>query len=101
MDNSNKLLIAIDFGTTFSGAAFAFPNRTPEVRPILLWPSSVHGFEATDKAPTTLRYPRRGDPEWGFLIPPDAHDDEFLRLIKLCVISHPSKATKLTNSIGV
>lgn len=86
MDNP-KLVIAIDFGTTFSGAAFAFPDTHHDtVFPVLRWPNSMGGHKRGDKVPTKLRYLRRGDPEWGFLIPPDTHEDEVLDLIKLCVV---------------
>lgn len=36
----DRLVIAVDFGTTYSGVAYAFnvPNKKADVVPILKWP---------------------------------------------------------------
>jgi len=49
-----KLVIALDFGTTFSGTAFCFPNQTdPKVASVIDWPdgesaSKIHSIISYD-----------------------------------------------------
>ncbi|MCJ1373868.1 hypothetical protein MMC20_005098 [Loxospora ochrophaea] len=65
-----KLLIAIDFGTTYSGLAWV-QTRKPELQcPITQWPNTVSGsLEGTsnDKVPTEIKYDGQ-DLSWGFQI---------------------------------
>ncbi|KAL8743512.1 MAG: hypothetical protein Q9190_004141 [Brigantiaea leucoxantha] len=65
-----KIIVAVDFGTTYSGLAWA-QSRKPEVQtPIIQWPDAASdGLEGatSDKVPTEIRY----DDEhykWGFQI---------------------------------
>lgn len=94
MADKTKLIIAIDFGTTFSGAAYALTNRPDRVTLVTDWPNAPsrarrNDIHRSEKVPTQLRFPPGGggggggDPEWGFLIPADVYGDEVLRLIKL------------------
>ena len=88
MGDDNSLVISIDFGTTFSGAAYAFSNSPDQLFPIESWPhpegSADRPIEYSSKVPTKLWYPSRGGrPEWGFKIPNDAPADEVLRLFKM------------------
>ncbi|KAI9271848.1 hypothetical protein BDA99DRAFT_569620 [Phascolomyces articulosus] len=53
-----KVVIAYDFGTTYSGAAYAFTHTTPtEVFDIQNWPNKGGNFYP--KVPTLSVYPRR------------------------------------------
>ncbi|KAL8797968.1 MAG: hypothetical protein Q9182_007072 [Xanthomendoza sp. 2 TL-2023] len=65
-----KLLIAVDFGTTFSCVAWA-QTRRPDVQTIIIqWPGSTSGgLEGIsfDKVPTELRYDEN-DAKWGFQV---------------------------------
>jgi molecular chaperone DnaK (HSP70) len=64
-DPNEKLVIALDFGTTFSGIAFCFLNqRDAKIASILNWPGAEG--QSVPKIPTLIRY----DPEtngfaWG------------------------------------
>ncbi|KAI9473985.1 MAG: hypothetical protein EXX96DRAFT_529019 [Benjaminiella poitrasii] len=68
IESDYKLVIAYDFGTTFSGASYAFTHTTatPEVFDIQKWPHKGGNFYP--KTPTLLAY-KRSDPttmvEWG------------------------------------
>ncbi|KAL9052621.1 MAG: hypothetical protein Q9206_004239 [Seirophora lacunosa] len=68
--SDRKLLIAVDFGTTFSGVAWA-QTRRPDVQTIIIqWPdNSSGGLEgiSSDKVPTELRY-NGSDCQWGFQV---------------------------------
>ncbi|KAI4158523.1 MAG: hypothetical protein LQ342_007364 [Letrouitia transgressa] len=65
-----KLLIAVDFGTTFSGVAWA-QTRRPDVQTIIIqWPDSTSGGlegSSSDKVPTELRY-EGSECKWGFQV---------------------------------
>ncbi|KAI1428888.1 actin-like ATPase domain-containing protein [Xylaria sp. FL1777] len=67
MDAEDRVVIALDFGTTFSGIAYAFsnPGRRAEVVPILDWPG-LEGHRQP-KVPTLVSY-NPDDPtkfKWG------------------------------------
>ncbi|KAH9205472.1 Hsp70 family protein-like protein [Leptodontidium sp. 2 PMI_412] len=54
-DPKNKLIVAIDFGTTYSGVAYAFAGvPKPDVVPIIDWPG-LEGFHQL-KVPTVTCY---------------------------------------------
>lgn len=65
-ESEEKLIIALDFGTTFSGIAFCFPNqRDTKVTAILNWPGAEG--ESTPKIPTIINYEHRDKSKfaWG------------------------------------
>lgn len=81
-DDRGALVIAVDFGTTFSGVAFAF--RKPgtigspdDIEVIKDWPGS-NGM-TSDKVPTEIAY-TNGVMRWGFLL---EEQDRRIRCIKL------------------
>ncbi|KAK3291635.1 uncharacterized protein B0H64DRAFT_427150 [Chaetomium fimeti] len=65
-ESEEKLIIALDFGTTFSGIAYCFANqRDTKVAAILDWPGAEG--ESAPKIPTLINYssPRGGEFAWG------------------------------------
>ncbi|KAL4813417.1 hypothetical protein BDW67DRAFT_177860 [Aspergillus spinulosporus] len=71
-----KLVIGIDFGTTFTGVAWAETRRPDHISIIEAWPSHIGTQEGISnvKVPTELRYTKNPDSdgetvEWGFQIP--------------------------------
>ncbi|KAH6658942.1 putative hsp70 protein [Truncatella angustata] len=64
-DTDEKLVIALDFGTTFSGIAFCFPNqRDTKVAAIMEWPGTEG--ESAPKIPTLIAYGPDGHKyRWG------------------------------------
>ncbi|KAI7884680.1 hypothetical protein K492DRAFT_221324 [Lichtheimia hyalospora FSU 10163] len=66
MSPDYKVVIAYDFGTTYSGAAYAFTHTSPpEVFDVLKWPHK--GSNYFPKVPTTLVYRRDNQSmvDWG------------------------------------
>ncbi|KAI4255015.1 MAG: hypothetical protein L6R42_006950 [Xanthoria sp. 1 TBL-2021] len=63
-DDENKGIIAIDFGTTFSGVAYCFTSNPSEVHLIKEWPGA-NGI-TYDKCPTILKYEEGGSLQWGY-----------------------------------
>lgn len=80
-----KLVIAIDFGTTFSGVAWALSTDPDKVTYMNTWPKETGDHMVSGKVPTHLRRLGAGRSHWGFLIPDDAPSDEVFRFFKLCV----------------
>lgn len=87
--NSKRIVIGIDFGTTFSGVAWAMSagNLSGNVEVISRWPNTTGVKSISEKVPTKLRPLGNSDPQWGFLIPDDAPSNEVLRWFKLFVFS--------------
>ncbi|KAG0650908.1 hypothetical protein D0Z07_2774 [Hyphodiscus hymeniophilus] len=67
-----KLIVGIDFGTTFSGLAWAETRRVEKIFNVAIesWPANIETQEGTSsvKVPTEVRYTPQGM-EWGFQIP--------------------------------
>ncbi|KAK0705553.1 hypothetical protein B0H67DRAFT_386378 [Lasiosphaeris hirsuta] len=79
-----KIIVGIDFGTTYSGVAWAETQRPDRRVAITSWPISktAREGESSDKVPTRLRY--NGDnTEWGFSIPITAPPDQTIEWFKL------------------
>ncbi|KAI1759127.1 hypothetical protein GGR53DRAFT_471636 [Hypoxylon sp. FL1150] len=85
--NDHKLVVGLDFGTTYSGIAWAHTNIVGTDRRVWIedWPSSrsTHGGVTSSKVPTLLRYLENDRVEWGFQIPHDVPPQEVLSLFKL------------------
>ncbi|KAK4141961.1 chaperone protein DnaK [Dichotomopilus funicola] len=82
--NDRKIIVGIDFGTTYSGVAWAETQRPDRRVAITVWPisKSTREGESSDKVPTKLRY-NGNQPEWGFSIPVNAPTDEVIEWFKL------------------
>ncbi|KAK0634379.1 hypothetical protein B0T17DRAFT_483713 [Bombardia bombarda] len=80
-----KIIIGIDFGTTYSGVAWAETQRPDRRIAITSWPISETNREgeSSDKVPTKVRYAPGGALQWGFSIPINAPEDEIQEWFKL------------------
>lgn len=79
-----KIIVGIDFGTTYSGVAWAETQRPDRRTAITTWPinKTTREGESSDKVPTKLRYAKDGV-QWGFSIPITAPQDEVIEWFKL------------------
>lgn len=79
---ANVLIIGIDFGTTYSGVAWATPYdfEQDQINLIHSWPDM--GLEQ-GKAPTELCYDDAGQIYWGYGIPLDADAVQWFKLLLL------------------
>lgn len=90
-----RIVVSIDFGTTYSGVAWADTTRVsdaiashkknsakavqPEIQHVLSnWPG-VGSFKSSPKVPTELRKVASGW-QWGFQIPESAKRSRFFKL---------------------
>ncbi|OCL00822.1 actin-like ATPase domain-containing protein [Cenococcum geophilum 1.58] len=62
-DGSDRMVIALDFGTTYSGIAYAFSSKPEEVHCIQEWPGSS---KTVPKSPTVLKYTSKNNFKWGY-----------------------------------
>ncbi|MCJ1343067.1 hypothetical protein MMC31_001258 [Peltigera leucophlebia] len=79
--DERKIVVGVDFGTTFSGLAWAEERQKDQVNVLDTWPSSLTQLEGTSdaKVPTQLRY-TQGNIEWGFQIPSVVERHEWFKL---------------------
>lgn len=86
--SDRKIIVGIDFGTTYSGVAWAETQRPDRRTAITSWPVSktIREGESSEKVPTKLRYVG-GKAEWGFSIPITAPSDQIIEWFKLYVFS--------------
>ncbi|KAH8145140.1 uncharacterized protein LAJ45_10920 [Morchella importuna] len=75
-----KIIVAVDFGTTFSGVAFAYTDEPDDKEVISAWPSG--GNRTSDKVPTEVSYDDRapGGYRWGFDIRPGQKRHQWFKL---------------------
>jgi molecular chaperone DnaK (HSP70) len=82
--SERKIIVGIDFGTTYSGVAWAETQRPDRRTTITTWPISktILDGESSDKVPTKLRYDG-SEVQWGFSIPITSPQDEVIEWFKL------------------
>ncbi|MCJ1470578.1 hypothetical protein MMC07_009224 [Pseudocyphellaria aurata] len=92
IEPDRKIIVAVDFGTTFSGLAWA-QTRKPELQiPINQWPDATSGGlegASCDKVPTEIKYDGQ-DFKWGFQI---ADSEQRQQWFKLDLDASPLRAT--------
>ncbi|KAK5997205.1 hypothetical protein PT974_02558 [Cladobotryum mycophilum] len=82
--SDRKIIVGIDFGTTYSGIAWAESQRSDRRTAVTTWPinKTAREGESSDKVPTKIRYASDGV-QWGFAIPITAPQDEVIEWFKL------------------
>lgn len=81
-----KLVIAIDFGTTFSGVAYWLGRDKPDsnqVRVICEWPAALPYDGEKPQVPTQLQYQDDGAVQWGNLISDKTTSIKWVKLLLL------------------
>ncbi|KAH9904264.1 hypothetical protein F4778DRAFT_789845 [Xylariomycetidae sp. FL2044] len=80
-----RIVVGIDFGTTFSGISYAHIDDPKKIVVLTNWPTdrANDGGRSSDKVPTQLRYLTESEFEWGFQIPSNAPPSSVLTLFKL------------------
>ncbi|RCI08728.1 hypothetical protein L249_4681 [Ophiocordyceps polyrhachis-furcata BCC 54312] len=86
--SDRRIIVSIDFGTTYSGVAWAETSRPDVQHVISSWPSAS-SFKSSPKVPTELRRVASGW-QWGFQIPETAKRYRFFKL----KLDEPGRANK-------
>ncbi|PGH23948.1 hypothetical protein AJ80_02010 [Polytolypa hystricis UAMH7299] len=83
------IVVGIDFGMTFTGAAYSFTPRWSHLKTIQRWPGTLPS-ELANKAPTCVEY--RPDcmeiKGWGFLCNPEEEASDIKEFFKLHLSPH-------------
>ncbi|KAG5949900.1 hypothetical protein E4U53_005660 [Claviceps sorghi] len=78
------IVIGIDFGTTYSGVAWAYSRQPENIEVITNWDSELTHCSDEEKAPSLLSFGKLGQQdEWGYTVPPGK---EALRWFKLLLL---------------
>jgi hypothetical protein len=79
--NERRIVVSIDFGTTFSGLAWSETKRPDHQNVIENWPTaSAKEGKSSPKVPTELRSVANGY-QWGFQIPSSAKRNKYFKLL--------------------
>ncbi|KAL2689750.1 hypothetical protein Neosp_003811 [[Neocosmospora] mangrovei] len=73
-----RIIVSIDFGTTYSGVAWADTTRPDVQHVVTSWPA-VGSSKSSPKVPTELRKVANGW-QWGFQIPESAKRSKYFKL---------------------
>ncbi|KAM6531674.1 hypothetical protein FSOLCH5_001128 [Fusarium solani] len=78
------IIIGIDFGTTFSGVAWAYSREPDQIELVTSWDSELNHCSDVEKAPTQLYYDKQADDsQWGYSIPADKDPLKWFKLLLL------------------
>ncbi|EHK15658.1 uncharacterized protein TRIVIDRAFT_38815 [Trichoderma virens Gv29-8] len=79
-----SFVIGIDFGTTFSGVAWARSTRPDQISILTNWKSCFSFNSDKEKVPTSISYKNKDDvPVWGYAAP---IGESTLKWFKLCLL---------------
>ncbi|KAG5918174.1 hypothetical protein E4U42_006956 [Claviceps africana] len=62
------IVIGIDFGTTYSGVAWAYSGQPDNIEIITNWDSELTHCSDEEKAPSLLKLQKVGQDEWGYTV---------------------------------
>ncbi|KAI1409418.1 actin-like ATPase domain-containing protein [Hypoxylon sp. FL1857] len=88
------LLFGIDFGTTYTGIAWAWTGQPDDIFTITKWESKLYGNEEREKCPTTIHYGQDGT-TWGYATPLAV---EPIQWFKLLLVNEDDLADHLKDS---
>ncbi|KAH6898499.1 hypothetical protein B0T10DRAFT_555809 [Thelonectria olida] len=93
------IIIGVDFGTTFSGVAWAYSREPDDIEIVTSWDAEMNHCSDVEKTPTQLYFGDQGEStKWGYSIPADK---QALRWFKLLLLDdkdipiHVSEASQL------
>ncbi|KAF5667436.1 Hsp70 chaperone protein [Fusarium denticulatum] len=77
------IIVGLDFGTTFSGIAWAYSREPEEIELVTSWDSEFNNCSDVEKAPTQLLYDDKKGTSWGYSIPADKDALKWFKLLLL------------------
>ncbi|KAF0638040.1 hypothetical protein FPSE5266_00075 [Fusarium pseudograminearum] len=89
------ITIGIDFGTTYSGIAWASSREPENIQVVTGWKTELNHRSPAKKVPTQLFYSSGSDTSWGYSVPADK---DALKWFKLLLIDEKDIPAKITNS---
>ncbi|KAL2862593.1 Hsp70 family protein [Aspergillus lucknowensis] len=76
LESNNKIIVGVDYGTTFTGASYVSSKGTDlnDIKLISTWPGASRDTETVFKAPSRIAYaadnPRVTKDRWGYQVEP-------------------------------
>ncbi|EFZ00509.2 actin-like ATPase domain-containing protein [Metarhizium robertsii ARSEF 23] len=78
------IIIGIDFGTTYSGVAWAYSNEPEDIEVVTTWESELNHCSDLEKTPTQLSFCKGDDNiKWGYNVPANGEVLEWFKLLLL------------------
>ncbi|RKK72783.1 hypothetical protein BFJ69_g9876 [Fusarium oxysporum] len=77
------IIIGLDFGTTYSGIAWAYSQEPEEIELVTSWDSEFNNCSDVEKAPTQLLYDDKKGTSWGYSIPASEDALKWFKLLLL------------------
>ncbi|KAF5542336.1 mitochondrial-type heat shock 70 [Fusarium mexicanum] len=77
------IIIGLDFGTTYSGIAWAYSREPEEIEIVTSWDSEFNNCSDVEKAPTQLLYDDKKGTSWGYSIPDSKDALKWFKLLLL------------------
>ncbi|KAK2136823.1 hypothetical protein NOF04DRAFT_1338816 [Fusarium oxysporum II5] len=77
------IIIGLDFGTTYSGIAWAYSREPEEIELVTSWDSEFNNCSDVEKAPTQLLYDDKKGTSWGYSIPASEDALKWFKLLLL------------------
>ncbi|KAF8469761.1 hypothetical protein BDZ91DRAFT_720982 [Kalaharituber pfeilii] len=102
MSAQQKIVVGIDFGTTYSGVAWADSTSPQDINPIRQWPAAV-GKQDNDKVPSEMVYLPDGTFKWGFQTSEQSvrKEAKILQYMKLLLDPSQAKNFLLGDPLGL
>ncbi|KAG5663800.1 hypothetical protein KAF25_006385 [Fusarium avenaceum] len=92
---NNSIVIGIDFGTTFSGVAWAYSREPDEIEIVTSWDAELNHCSDVEKAPTQLYFDENGqDVKWGYSIPTDKEPLKWFKLLLIDLKDLPTDVAR-------
>lgn len=76
---AGRIIVGLDFGTTYSGLAWASTDKPDHRETVTTWPGEG---DVSEQVPTKVRY-TAGETQWGYGVPLDAPQGEVIEWFKL------------------
>jgi len=102
MASTHRIIVGIDFGTTYSGVAWADSSTPQAVTPIRQWPDAV-GKQDVDKVPSEMTYLPDGTFKWGFQATLESvrKNGSLLQYMKLLLDPSQEQGSLLADPLGL
>ncbi|KAG5747682.1 hypothetical protein H9Q70_009631 [Fusarium xylarioides] len=89
------IIIGIDFGTTYSGVAWAYSRQPEDIEVVTSWDAETSKCSDLEKVPTQLLYEDDEVTSWGYSIP---GDEICLKWFKLLLLQDSDITAEVSNS---
>ncbi|KAG5993963.1 hypothetical protein E4U43_003349, partial [Claviceps pusilla] len=77
------IVIGVDFGTTYSGVAWAYSRQPENIEVITNWDSELTHCSDEEKSPSLLKFGKSGKDEWGYTVTPNKDSFRWFKLLLL------------------